>query len=306
MARKVDPKPNSSTKNFSLISDAKLKQLYAAMLKCRMLDETLRQLPTRDKPKHLSSKGHEAALVGAAIDLRREDWILPQLRQAIAAVLRGESLPAIASRSRTILPEPLKPGAEPLSPIPPLGNIVPPVGSLAAQLNIAIGLSLAAQSREKGQVVMALCESDAAASPQIAEALRFAALRQLPLLILALASKTRPSSASTSKTQPATVVTESRASGIPVIPVDHADIVAMYRVAFESIHKARHNGGPTLIEATIWPLPANPHQANSPDPIARMEEYLAAKGLFSDRWKQSLAERFQAEAALLQPPPSPK
>jgi len=312
MARKVEPTPNSDSRNlaktFSLIGDAKLKQLYAAMLQCRLLDERLRQTAGPAKPKQLSanllsSMGYEAAIVGAAIHLRRQDWLLPQHLTAVAGLLRGKPLSAILAKSHTGLPTPAQPAAEPLPPIPPLANIVPATDSLAAQLNIAVGLALAAQSREKDHVVMAFCESDRAASPQIAEPLRLAASRQLPLLLLLLPAKSGPSkpSASSKKNQAANLVEESRASAIPVIPVDHADIVAIYRVAFESIHKARHNGGPTLIEAAIWPFPDKPHPANKPaptDPLAKMEAYLTAKGLFSERWKKRLVDRFHTEVAL--------
>jgi hypothetical protein len=37
-----------------------------------------------------------------------------------------------------------------------------------------------------------------------------------------------------------------------------------------------------------------------------MEEYLAAKGLFSDRWKQSIVGRFETELTLLNKHPSQK
>ncbi len=57
----------------------------------------------------------------------------------------------------------------------------------------------------------------------------------------------------------------------------------MYRVAYESIHKARHGGGPTLIRAVSFPAPqiSKAHHPKHADAVARMEGYLTAKGLFS-------------------------
>ena len=84
---------------------------------------------------------------------------------------------------------------------------------------------------------------------------------------------------------------------LPVIPVDADDIVAIYRVAYESIHKARHGGGPTLIQAISFPPPPNgiEHSGRHPDAILRMEDYLAAKGLFSPSWKQKLIDSFNRD-----------
>lgn len=306
MGPKVEPNhgsaPQTAAKTLSLIGDAKLKQLYATMLRCRLLDQSLARIAAAGKSKRPRSVGHEAALVGAALDLRRDDWLLPQQRAAVAALLRGRPLSAALASARSALSQAAQ--TSPLQPshIPPLGNIVPPAESLTAQLNIAIGLALAAQSRQKGQIAMAFCEDEAADSTEIPQALRFAALRRLPLLLLALPPISRPDKAAASSKQrrPAALVSQSRASGIPVIPVDHADVVAMCRVAFESIHKARRDGGPTLIEAAIWPLPAKPDQAPSlaaADPIDRMEAYLARKGLFADRWRRRIVERGETEIA---------
>ena len=61
----------------SLISDAKLKQLYATMVQCRLLTERVCRL--RGKPRsaglYAASMGQEAIATGCAIDLQPEDTI---------------------------------------------------------------------------------------------------------------------------------------------------------------------------------------------------------------------------------------
>lgn len=74
--------------------------------------------------------------------------------------------------------------------------------------------------------------------------------------------------------------------GIPVIRVDSSDTVAAYRVAYESITRAREGGGPTIIECAPWP--ADDH----PDPLLKLERYLAAKKLFRPHWKRELELKF--------------
>jgi 2-oxoisovalerate dehydrogenase E1 component alpha subunit len=96
------------------------------------------------------------------------------------------------------------------------------------------------------------------------------------------------------------LLSDGQACGFPVIPVDAHDAVAMYRVAHESIHKARNGGGPTLIEATIFRRPKRSESAITrslppSEALARIENYLAAKGIFSLVWKKSLIEKFERD-----------
>lgn len=77
------------------------------------------------------------------------------------------------------------------------------------------------------------------------------------------------------------------ASGnVPIIRVDAADAVAIYRVAHESIQRARKGGGPTIMECAPWPGDEVP-----PDPLAKLERYLAGKKIFSQSWKRRLEEK---------------
>ena len=73
---------------------------------------------------------------------------------------------------------------------------------------------------------------------------------------------------------------------IPVMRVDADDTVAVYRVAFESILRAREGGGPTIVECAPWP--GDPEA----DPLTRLEDYLKAKRLFRYDWKRRLEKKY--------------
>jgi TPP-dependent pyruvate/acetoin dehydrogenase alpha subunit len=289
--------PPAVAKAFSLIGDAKLKRLYAAMVQCRMLDDRIRQIHRQSKTRYTSSAGHEAAIVGAAIDLRREDWLVPRQWESAASWIKGVPLATIFAGPDSTGLDPLPSISEPAGKRANPQKIVPPISSLAVQLDIAAGIAMAAKAANKG-VVMAFCESIATSSAQLLPTLRFIAEHRLPLLVVMQSGspgKRRPAGR---KDDARSVAGHASAFGIPIIPVDRADVVAMYRVAFESIHKARHNGGPTIIEAAAWRPPAGNHVKEKElptDPIARMEAYLTGKGLFSDRWNEGLAGRFARE-----------
>lgn len=75
-------------------------------------------------------------------------------------------------------------------------------------------------------------------------------------------------------------------SGIPVICVDASDAVALYRVVYESIARARDGVGPTILECAAWPVDPEP------DPLLKLERYLAAKKLFRPHWKHQLEKKY--------------
>jgi TPP-dependent pyruvate/acetoin dehydrogenase alpha subunit len=78
----------------SMISNEKLRQLYATMLKCRTLEERARVLFKQSKftGNYYAAVGQEAAAVGTAIDLRVEDTIGPSHRDFITGFIKGAPL----------------------------------------------------------------------------------------------------------------------------------------------------------------------------------------------------------------------
>jgi hypothetical protein len=60
--------------------------------------------------------------------------------------------------------------------------------------------------------------------------------------------------------------------------VDGADLVALYRVAAETIARIRQGRGPTIIECITLP---GTQVTPAADPLAAMETYLQRKGLFN-------------------------
>ena len=138
---------------------------------------------------------------------------------------------------------------------------------------------------------MAFCGDTSNSGQRWHQALTFAGKHCLPLLVVVHG---KAASAGNSKTF-TSLLSERQHCELPMIPVDADDIVAIYRVASESIHKARHGGGPTLIQAISFPAPSNgkedkAHSRRHSDAILRMEDYLTAKGLFSPSWKQKLID----------------
>ena len=99
MAYKIRQTAEAVSTGGSLISDAKLKQLYTIMLQCRLLTERARRAHNRNGSAGLyaASVGQEAIATGCAIDLRAEDAIASHesiASRIIAGLVKGVPLNA--------------------------------------------------------------------------------------------------------------------------------------------------------------------------------------------------------------------
>lgn len=86
---------------------------------------------------------------------------------------------------------------------------------------------------------------------------------------------------------------------MPSIPVDSSDVIAIYRVAHESITRARLGSGPTRILCTRWQSSLNePRGKNANDAVARLEQWLVTRGLPVQEWREKIAGELDAGAEI--------
>lgn len=221
-------------KGFSLISDAKFRELYAALLQCNMLDERL-----ASRRGYERWAGREAATAGVAACLCSGDTVTPTPRGTLAGYLQHGTLTGITA-----------PAA--------------PDSHFAAAAGDALRHKLEKQSH------IAVVYTQCGEPGRMREIFSLAAKLALPLLYVLQGSAPSPAIC----------------GSIPVMRVDGSDTVAVYRVAYESITRARDGGGPTIMECAAWPV------SNEPDPLAKLELYLANKKLFRKDWKKRLEQRY--------------
>ncbi len=223
---------------FSLISDNKFRQIYAALLQCEMLDQRLSSFAQSASP-YRPWNGGKASSAAIASCLRRGDTVLPTPRGWLANYLHSGS-PTGSGKNL---------GAPEL--FAAAGN-----GALIHKLS------------RSGNVTAVFAPS--AHSSAMRESFAPAAKQSLPILYILEGG-----------TPPAEIC-----HGIPVISVDASDAVAAYRVAYESITRAREGYGPTIIECVPWP-----DDAHAADPLLKLEDYLSARKLFRPSWKRRLEQK---------------
>ena len=258
---KKSTKKTSAGAESPLISNAKLQQMYTAMLKCRILDSHARSFGDES-----SWRGKEAAAVGATIDLQPEDAIVFPSGVVVASFLKGTPLRSILHRSQAHSSNGFKGKGKSLA-----GSGMPPQSALAT------GIAYARHATGKGQVTVAFLSENPEKYAAGLDALHFASKHKLPILYICSGE--------------AMNVTRMNGLSFPVIPVDGSDVVAVYRVAHECTTRARQGGGPSLIACTSFSV--NGNAGKGQNPLRNMEHYLSEKGLFSTARKQSMIRTFE-------------
>jgi pyruvate dehydrogenase E1 component alpha subunit len=260
-----------------------LRGMYSAMLKCRMMGER-----AQDGNAGLDydlAAGHEAIVIGASIDLKPEDTIAASQRNFAARIAMGTSLKHLLKEANTNDSDECKVAI--FSCRCALPGAIASAAFLADPFNLATALALSHKLERKTNVVVAFWDEDAAALEASHEALKFAGIHKLPIIYV-----TGSAGLDDLGRRKHSALEEfsflAKDYGFPSILVDGNDVVAVWRAAQESIHRARNGSGPTLIECQTEP-------ANFKDPLTHMQHYMSRRGAWDDGWKRQIVDQIDAE-----------
>ena len=305
-----------SEKGSSLATDASpsspdvLRTLYSVLLKTRLLAEQVLELSRAGKIPGVALPilGGEATEVGACIGLQPDDCFASSQPKLAAHVVKGTPLKQVFAelsiRHTRPLPPHMSNGAISL-------RVVPQTASVTGQLDIAAGIAYAYRSLGKPNVVVALADDGLAALGFWHEAASLASRHRLPIVFMVENCAQSHANGTSVVQSDEDLRDRAEAYGIPGITVDGNDIVAVWRVTQESIHRARTGAGPTLIESRTWRWhaeadnpSANGHSTSKlsrarwqHDPLHHMEHYMKKRKLWQQEWKDRLAEEYRSALA---------
>ncbi|HET9743235.1 MAG TPA: hypothetical protein VFQ00_10835 [Terriglobales bacterium] len=219
----------------------------------------------------------QAIEVGCTAELRAGD---------IAAIMRGQFVPQLVAGIPLLeLRAQLSTPRKPRTANNPLSFQIAPI-DLPGENQIAFlsGIASALGEHRPGNVVAAFVDEKSLRNA--GDVCEFAADLALPIVYVELGKhRSRVASRSALK--------------IPVISVDEADVVAAYRVAFESIEKARRGAGPTIIRGIACAPQFRERSRHShfepDDAVLRMEQYLASRNLWTRELRTQIESAFARE-----------
>jgi TPP-dependent pyruvate/acetoin dehydrogenase alpha subunit len=251
-----------------------LRNLYASLLRCRLIEDRIQGLPL---PRAVGDKydfvvGHEGVPVATAAALVPGDTIAASQRNLMALVMAGVP-------SRQLLSDAGRPEACGCNS----AGLLTFTSLSQDPFNAGTGIALAHKLEKKQHVVVAFGCEEAPSLEGWREALKLAGSGRLPIIYV-VKNSTGDGGAYAPHLKPVSLL--ARDGGFPGVIVDGQDAVAVWRVAQESIHRARNGGGPTLIDCRM---------DAGRDPLAQMEHYLRKRSLWDEEWRQRVAAQINAE-----------
>ncbi|NAZ86613.1 pyruvate dehydrogenase (acetyl-transferring) E1 component subunit alpha [Kineococcus sp. T90] len=257
------------------------------------------------------SRGQEAAQVGAARALRRQDHVFPSYRDHGFLLARGVDPLHVLSLFRGVDHggwDPVAHGVHPYTLV------------IAAQMLPAVGYAMGVQrdgavgTGDPGRdTAVLVCFGDGATSQgEAAEALNWAAVYNAPVVFLcqnnqwAISEPVRQQS-------PVPLHRRAEGAGMPGVRVDGNDVLAVLAVVRAAAERARSGGGPTFVEAYTYRMGAHT-TADDPtryrdaaevdawrerDPIDRFRTHLRALGVLDDAAERAIQQEADAFAERL-------
>jgi TPP-dependent pyruvate/acetoin dehydrogenase alpha subunit len=255
-----------------LVPNAKLKQMYTTMLEARVLEEAVAKKARGAKGSRrvASIRGQEAVRVSTAIELGPDDLVSDAAVSAgMGSILGGEAASLLKDFSKA---KATKSGS---------GRLLRPIDDGVQRLRLAAGAALALKAQGRQGVVVAYARREEAGENAWKNVLSAASRLELPIIFVVL-----PGTGSMKKGDELAVVSEiAHEAGVPGMPVDACDAVALYRATQESLGRTRAGDGPVLIECVRWRIKGK--RGVSDDPLIHLEEFLRAQKIATSAWLEN-------------------
>jgi pyruvate dehydrogenase E1 component subunit alpha len=280
--------------------DDELRRIYELLLLTRAFDERALSLQREGRlGTYPSSLGQEAAQVGSALAIAKEDWVFPSFREAGLQIALGYPIPLLIRYW----------GGDERGLNSPEGlNIFPICVSVGTHLPHAVGAALAAKIRGERSAVVACFGDGATSKGDFHEAMNMARVFGLPVVFICQNNQWAISQPVQRQTKAATIAGKAWAYGFEGIQVDGNDIFAVYRAARDALAKARGGGGPTFIECLTYRVADHTTSDDAGryrsaeeveawrqrDPLLRMRLFLEKRRLWSATDEQAGWERAHA------------
>jgi pyruvate dehydrogenase E1 component alpha subunit len=237
----------------NMLGKPQLEEMLRRMLRIRLFEERVAEL--KDKAvlggaAHLSI-GQEAAIVGACLPLRNDDYMTGTHRSHGHPIGKGAALgPLMAElygRATGVCKG--KGGSMHLADfsVGSLGES----GIVGGLIPVATGAGLSARMRGTDQVCLCFFGDGAVNEGVFHESLNLAAVWKLPVIYLCENNRYAMFTPQAS-TAAAAVADRAAAYGIPGIAVDGQDALAVHSAMERAVERARTGDGPTLIEARTY------------------------------------------------------
>ena len=269
-----------------LVPNKKLRQMYVAMAEARVLDEHIAGLRkgVKGRRRFDSTRGQEACRVSTAIDLGPGDLVSDSQVGVVMDYLAGEKISSLLRRVSELRSGKKAKGAKPAGVS---RRLLPWIEDAGERLRMAMGAALSFKTLGQTNVVVAYVRYGEVSNGVWRQVLGLASKLQLPIIFVVL-----PAGKGEKRSGKAKLSSKTAHWGVPAIPVDSGDAVALYRVAQESMGRTRGGDGPVLIECREYRVEDKGGSAPV-DPLVQMKASLLKRKLGTEAWLKGAGDKLR-------------
>jgi pyruvate dehydrogenase E1 component alpha subunit len=230
------------------------REAYRRMLRIRKFEqEGVRLYKEGQIPgAYHASIGQEAAIVGACLALRDDDYIVGTHRSHGHPIGKGSKLDALMAELMGKVTGICKGRGGSMHLADSTVGILGESAIVGGGIPLAAGAALSAKIRRTDQVGLTFFGDGAVNQGTFHETLNMAAVWKLPVIFFCENNRYAVvTSVAESHGQP-DVARHAPAYGIPGVIVDGQDVTAVYEATHTAVESARRGEGPTLIEAKTY------------------------------------------------------
>ncbi len=259
-----------------LLSKTQQFEMYRRMLRIRIFEETLK---ANEIAGHLSM-GQEAAIVGACMALRDDDYITGTHRSHGHPIGKGAELKPLMAEIFGKITGICKGRGGSMHLADNSVGIIGESAIVGGGIPLATGAGFSAQVRGTDQVSLCFFGDGAANQGTFGESINMAAIWNLPVIYFCENNGYAiTTSVERSHGQP-DVARRADGYGISGVIVDGQDALAVYDATCVAVARARRGEGPTLIEAKTYRFDEHCKGLTIPVPYrteAEIDEYITRR-----------------------------
>ena len=251
-------------------------ELYRFMRLNRVVEERLVNLYRQGKVVGglYRSLGQEATSVGTAYALAKGDIVGPLIRNLGVVLVMGYSPRDVMTQYMARATSPSGGKDCNLHFGRPERGVISPISMLGALIPVMAGIALGARMQKKDLVAMTWIGDGGTSTGAFHEGLNFAAVQNLPLVVVAENNGWAYSTPFRKQTAAKCLADKAAAYGVAGDQVDGNDVFAVYAAARRAVDRARSGGGPTLLEALTYRMKGHAeHDAQAYVPKDELEEW---------------------------------